>query len=449
LQQDCVVGQKWKCINDEGRWRKHKCKFHKEVQDHLAEISKYLSVQQSKRNCACFTPDGLVYTKIKSEREVFPQKQKRFEASHRNRSGRSRRDLSDEMDELYKSQLPPEFLNLLQMDKVLDNLHNSIENDSEEHSRRKKREVDYITQTIDDLHSVLLTLEKKYLNTTKSPVQCFVEMTGTVNCSTIVYENEEAWHQSRIQIDMLIKVLKDKIHNLKDIKKHLRENRPANMTYDGDDVIENLETSLEDVSEEIDTRKRVTRPTVHQHRHHQGYDRRRKHQQKHTSTRATTEAFISTSELDDTMSSSPTQKSTFDEVLTSQSTSQRSRNRIRITRLSTTTTTTTTGAPIVDEFENASQIIDDIYSTSEATSVYLTSASASSSLKDEMSTFAVSTTERAQEATRRPFASENNVNQAVNSTTNEGSNLGENKSSLPAECYCEPEFERFVQTKFN
>lgn len=28
LQADCVPGQKWKCINEEGRWRKHKCKFH-------------------------------------------------------------------------------------------------------------------------------------------------------------------------------------------------------------------------------------------------------------------------------------------------------------------------------------------------------------------------------------------------------------------------------------
>lgn len=28
LHEDCVPGQKWKCINEDGRWRKHKCKFH-------------------------------------------------------------------------------------------------------------------------------------------------------------------------------------------------------------------------------------------------------------------------------------------------------------------------------------------------------------------------------------------------------------------------------------
>lgn len=116
LQQNCVVGQKWRCVNEGGRWRKHKCKFHVSIavripsitpplfrneeilenntslfsnlhhnhrhhqplcvlnmpptqlqlQHHLAEINKISS--QNKRNCACFTPDGVVYTKIKTEK---------------------------------------------------------------------------------------------------------------------------------------------------------------------------------------------------------------------------------------------------------------------------------------------------------------------------------------------------------------------------------------------
>lgn len=32
LHEDCLPGQKWKCINEDGRWRKHKCKFH--VREH-------------------------------------------------------------------------------------------------------------------------------------------------------------------------------------------------------------------------------------------------------------------------------------------------------------------------------------------------------------------------------------------------------------------------------
>lgn len=89
LQTNCIEGQKWRCINEDGQWRKHKCKFHVssphnscimhcfsklyvlqlQLQSHLAEINKVAS--PNKRNCACFTPQGLVYTKIKTKRSYI------------------------------------------------------------------------------------------------------------------------------------------------------------------------------------------------------------------------------------------------------------------------------------------------------------------------------------------------------------------------------------------
>lgn len=87
LLSNCVSGQKWRCINEDGRWRKHKCKFHVSIdsysppvntyqfsfglgqlqlQHHLAEIIK--GSAQNQRNCACFTSEGLFYTKIQAER---------------------------------------------------------------------------------------------------------------------------------------------------------------------------------------------------------------------------------------------------------------------------------------------------------------------------------------------------------------------------------------------
>jgi extracellular sulfatase Sulf len=247
LLQDCVPNQKWKCINEDGRWRKHKCKFHREVQNHLAEVNKYLSAQ-SKRNCACFTESGVVYTKIKSDRDIFQPKQKR----HRTHLVRSRRETVDEVEEIYIDQIPPEFVDLLRMDEVVQNLQNAVMNQSEtgENSRKKRETTDYVSQTLDELTKVLGSIEKKHANVSEgSPVQCFVEVSGKVNCSTVVYENEAAWKENRMQIDRLIKVLKNKIANLKDIKKHLKEHRPSNMTYDE----ENYSTSLEDYdrSEEI------------------------------------------------------------------------------------------------------------------------------------------------------------------------------------------------------
>lgn len=44
LQSPCKPGQKWHCVAEGDRWRKHKCKI--------------------QRKCTCFTPNGFVYTGI-------------------------------------------------------------------------------------------------------------------------------------------------------------------------------------------------------------------------------------------------------------------------------------------------------------------------------------------------------------------------------------------------
>lgn len=59
--------------------------------------------------------------------------------------------------------------------------------------------------------------------------KCFIENNGKVNCSDIIYEDEKSWKLSRVQIDLLIKVLKHKISDLKDIKKHLKEHKPIHL----------------------------------------------------------------------------------------------------------------------------------------------------------------------------------------------------------------------------
>jgi hypothetical protein len=414
--QDCIPGQKWKCVYEDSRWRKHKCKFHKEVQDHLAEINKYLSAQQQQRNCACFTPNGLVYTKIKAEREVFPQKQKRFD-THRHRNGRHKREA--DFEEIFNEKLPPEFINLLQMDQVLDNIQNSLEN-SNEHSR-KKREADYITQTIDELHSVLLTLEKKYLNNTKGPVQCFVESSGKVNCSTIVYENEEAWRQSRIQIDMLIKVLKDKIANLKDIKKHLREHRPTNMTStDEDAYVSSTEDNLES-SDELDVEEFSKKKQQSRHRHQE----RRKRPKSTTTTAATEDDFSanSTTDDDEIFNSSSITPQSVTESTTLLRQPQRTRLRTKIPKISTSTAETT-------EEPATSQSYDQITSESDI----LSSSEFSPTSNFDEITSESTLTEILSTTTMKPVKtqlSENNVNHALNTT-----------NTMQAECYCASKFER-------
>ena len=451
LLQDCVSGQKWKCINDEGRWRKHKCKFHREVQNHLAEVNKYLSAQ-SKRNCACFTPDGVVYTKIKSERDVFHPKQKRFEQKHKLHNSRYRREAADDVDEIYIDRVPPEFLDLLRMDEVVENLQNSLLNQSEafdEHSR-KKRDTDYMTQTIDELNALLGTIEKKYENATNGPVQCFVEPTGKVNCSTTVYENEQAWKQSRVQIDMLIKVLKSKITNLKDIKKHLKEHRPSNMTYDEENY-ENIGSSIEDYekSEELDEttpapKRKTTKPTAHSHRQQPGTDRKKKQKVSSTTEDATS---VYTTENNEASHSSSTHDYVIDESSSTVSTTtaailnQRPRNRTKVPRTSTTLPATSTFDSSTYEdynsFSSTSENLGD-FSMSELPDISSTTEFIKSTIAQEnfdSKSVTIDATIIEPKPRQRQVGIGNSVN--INMT-----NEHDVHRNVPADCYCEPEYER-------
>lgn len=115
-------------------------------------------------------------------------------------------------------------------------------------------------------------------NIDKDPASCSIENTGKVNCTDIIYENEESWRQSRHQVDMLIKVLRDKLTELKGIKKHLRKHRPAHIKDDYDESIslsgedENLLFSSSTTPKTI----KQSRPHSHSHRknhtsHHHGH----------------------------------------------------------------------------------------------------------------------------------------------------------------------------------
>lgn len=52
-QTDCLPGQKWRCERDGHRWRRHKCRY--AVPPPPQRVSK---------KCACFTPEGVVYTRL-------------------------------------------------------------------------------------------------------------------------------------------------------------------------------------------------------------------------------------------------------------------------------------------------------------------------------------------------------------------------------------------------
>lgn len=490
LTKDCIPGQKWKCINEAGRWRKHKCKFHLQLQDHLAQINKLLSAQQSKRNCACFTPNGVVYTKIKSEQNLF-QKTKRVDPKQRLHNGRHKRDIDYNEDENYETIMSPLMLDLLKIDKTLENMLNFYGNKTEqkEHSRNK-RESDYITSTIDELHAVLEKIEKKYnsqkyaFNSTTGPAQCFVEPTGKVNCSTIVYEDEHAWKQSRVQIDMLMKVLKNKINNLKDIKNHLKKNRPLNAKEDDEDLIdsssieENLEKSeevLEKVEESLKPlKKRTSKTTTHPHRHQGNGHSKRKHK---NNTSTEDNVYYTTENLEFSTSAAITEATTEESLLIStasvtSSTRQSNQRHKQKTKASRTTTTSTT--PETSPFSITPEFTEDVMNFSTSTTENIEDFSVSD-LSENSPLLELTTVEAIRTTTTIKDIDFNAASVSVDATIIEpkprhhkhrqnvyGNSVNQNnltheypqyhhqhnrhsnrkQDTLPADCYCEPEVER-------
>ncbi|XP_025267537.1 extracellular sulfatase SULF-1 homolog isoform X2 [Camponotus floridanus] len=53
-QTDCLPGQKWRCERDGHRWRRHKCRY------------AVPPPQRVSKKCACFTPHGVIYTRLES-----------------------------------------------------------------------------------------------------------------------------------------------------------------------------------------------------------------------------------------------------------------------------------------------------------------------------------------------------------------------------------------------
>lgn len=164
---------------------------------------------------------------------------------------------------------------------------------------------DAISKVIQEIQDTLETLELKFVehdwtanNTSKTSTKltsagfvrgskfpkvggrvgtrCYIESeTGKVNCSDVIYDDEKTWRKSRSQIDMLIKVLKDKITHLKDIKKQLRESKQQQQgRYWNNEFIAQSRDDNSDIgqiSTEYHTPKgsRRRRPyQQHQHHHH-------------------------------------------------------------------------------------------------------------------------------------------------------------------------------------
>lgn len=172
---------------------------------------------------------------------------------------------------------------LLRLSRFLETL--ASEHGGKGNGRRRKRDTShYLNDVVHEIQTQLENLEtsmnldksaqsssaENSNSTLKFGIKCFIESSGKVNCSSVIYENEKSWKKSRDQVDLLIQVLKTKIVELKDIRRHLKEHKPKNVTdsdddvNEGEDVSENALASTEDSDETtekvVNVQKQSRRP---------------------------------------------------------------------------------------------------------------------------------------------------------------------------------------------
>lgn len=172
---------------------------------------------------------------------------------------------------------------LLRLSRFIEML--AVEHSEHFDGRRVKRDTShYLNDVVHEIQTELANLETsmdldtstsssaEHVNATeKLGIKCFIEASGKVNCSSVIYENEKSWKKSRDQVDLLIQVLKTKIVELKDIRRHLKEHKPKNVTDDGDDVREEedvSENALSSTEDSDGTTEKVANVQKQSHRPH-------------------------------------------------------------------------------------------------------------------------------------------------------------------------------------
>ncbi|CAH0388490.1 unnamed protein product [Bemisia tabaci] len=207
LRSPCQPGQKWHCVLEKNRWRKHKCKNrarpasgHGLGQDQVLGLYSFSPA----RKCACFTPNGHMYTRLEPDERRM---QRDFLRSHVSKDFR------------------PKFINGVQS-KPETTAHDLADHWGLSRSKRDAATVDShissIMNVIEDKISGLQPSSEKL----SSSLSCNVTEKGEVHCAQQIYQNPKIWRMNRKKVDRQIRKLRMHLEKLKDIRHHLQKNKP-------------------------------------------------------------------------------------------------------------------------------------------------------------------------------------------------------------------------------
>lgn len=234
LRAPCAAGRKWKCVLVNGRWRKHKCRYDNEYTIPQPKMST--------KKCACFTPSGLVYTRLETDGNIA---RRPSDVTKESNITRSRRSISNDVFEpntvetilkenpsIGHLSFKTEPINELEnknmqdkIDKLIKETQAFIEayektKDNLDHKRVKRRARQW------NQHNGKKHKNDALLNTNESSLECKIEKDGRVNCSQIIYNDLKAWQTNRLSLEDQIRQLRTKLEDLKEIKRHLKITKP-------------------------------------------------------------------------------------------------------------------------------------------------------------------------------------------------------------------------------
>ncbi|XP_059048976.1 extracellular sulfatase SULF-1 homolog [Achroia grisella] len=233
LRAPCSSRRKWKCVLVNGRWRRHKCKYEAEISTPTPKMST--------KKCACFTPSGLVYTRLETDGTIA---RRPVDPNNKENGTRTRRSIDNDVFEPntvegilnenpsighlgFKTE-PLDEIEDKDINEKIDKLIKETEaflkayertKDNLDHKRSKRRAQNFN-------HNKHKRRNDAITNNNESSLECKIEKDGTVNCSQVIYNDLQAWMTNRLSLEDQIRQLRTKLEDLKEIKRHLKTAKP-------------------------------------------------------------------------------------------------------------------------------------------------------------------------------------------------------------------------------
>ncbi|XP_067121850.1 extracellular sulfatase Sulf-1 [Centruroides vittatus] len=239
----CKPFQKWECFHDGYRWRIRKCRlgYYSSLNGHSCTCSDTSDSEE------ILDSDKMTEVQKRSQLKAFSFKrqnkmdasekrlQRRFLKEHVSKEfkpvfigSRPRRDLSDH------NEMQFDVDGIIQLSHLLDLTVNEYEDEmkfgyknvlsvnSSNGTTRKKRDK-ILGNVMDYIYTQLLKSESQQAAISEG---CIQFPNNSITCVDYVYKNPQVWRQKKEKLDQLIKELRQKLDELKGIRRHLKKSRP-------------------------------------------------------------------------------------------------------------------------------------------------------------------------------------------------------------------------------